>query len=325
MRETNQDRVCEEATSLFGEPAIVLAVADGMGGMRAGDKAAEIAIETVRRYAKEIFPVLPHSREALRSSMGEMYQEANRRIWEYGQAQNSEGMGTTLVCCVAFDGRFLAANAGDSRCYYINNFEARQLTEDHSRVQELVSMGAMTEDAARRSPFRSQLTNSLGEPHEIRVDLIPPGTNYGVIDEDCVLLLCSDGLHGEVSEEDLRRQAHGTDDLKTACDNLIALAVQRGSTDNVTVAAVECGTLARKGPRQEKLPPVERIIEERKCSEAVRANPAVRSRAPIVLVFGLVLALLAAAGLVMCQDAQRFWDQHFAGKAVPGSNRDNRR
>jgi len=273
-REANQDRVFRATTTIAGRhPAIVLAVADGMGGMQSGDRAAELAVETVERYVREVFPELPESQASLRSAIGAMYQEANRRIWDEGRANNTSGMGTTLVFCLTFDRRYVVANAGDSRCYYINNYEAHQITEDHSKVQELVRAGAMTTEAARRSPYRSQLTNSLGEPVDIPVDLFPEGSNWGVMDEDCVLLLCSDGLHGWVSEAQMFAALHRAPTLATSLDALLKLALDNGSTDNVTVAAVECGRLGRRqasGPRRP-------------------------SRTPLVIVLSLIATLLFSA------------------------------
>ena len=320
LRATNQDRFCVEASEVFDIPAILLAVADGMGGMQAGDKAAEIAIETVRRYAKEVFPQVPRSQQELRAAITAMFQEANREVWQSAQASEATGaMGTTLVAAIVSHGRYLVANAGDSRCYYINNFDVRQITEDHSHVQELVRKGSMTPEAARRSPYRNQLTNSLGELEEIRVDIFPVGECYGVIDEDCVLLLCSDGLHGELGDHDFFRQLHGTRDLQSACRNLMSLALQNGSTDNITAAAAEFGKLARKGPRQKKLPPAESLIPQRKRTDEEPLAGAgkaarLRRRVSLLVVIVLVLTLLGFGGLLVSRDKTfRAYFERFVG------------
>jgi serine/threonine protein phosphatase PrpC len=233
-RAENQDRVCTLETG-------ILAVADGMGGLEAGERAAEIAIGAVKQYV--------HS-ESPHDGLVRIFQETNRSIWNYGRQNGlTGGIGTTLVVCLALDNRYLVANAGDSRCYYINNFEAWQITEDHSRVQEMVRVGAMTPQAARQSPFRNELTNCLGEPHDISVDVFPHGNHWGVIDEDCVLLLCSDGLHGWVTDAEIFRTLHSAPHLKAGCDALIELAINNGSTDNASVAAAELGRLARRKSR----------------------------------------------------------------------------
>ena len=232
-RAENQDRVWS------GEGGI-LAVADGMGGMEAGGQAAALAIDAVRRYDCAGSP---------RESLIRVFQEANREIWTYGRANCLvNGIGTTLVVCSMSETRYLVANAGDSRCYYINNFEARQITEDHSRVQEMVRVGAMSSQAARQSPFRNELTNCLGEPNDIRVDIFPRGNHWGVIDEDCVLLLCSDGVHGWAADGDIYRTLHSAANLKAGCDALVDLALKNGSTDNASVVAAEFGHLRRRRP-----------------------------------------------------------------------------
>ena len=254
-RESNQDRACAEVTTVRGKPAVLLALADGMGGMNAGDRAAEIAIDTVREYATGVVPSLPDRPSVLSAALTKLFADANRRIWERSRQDGCPGeMGSTLVCCLLFDGRFLVASAGDSRCYYLNDHEVRLLTEDHSQVQDMVRRGVMTPEAARHSPYRNQLTNCLGEPHEIRVDLFPAPDKCGVIDEPCVLLLSSDGLHGHVDDRDLLLRIRSTTHVAEACSDLVSLALRRGSTDNVTVVAVEQGTLRRDAARDEPVP-----------------------------------------------------------------------
>jgi PPM family protein phosphatase len=258
-RTTNQDRCCVERSSIGGRPALVLAVADGMGGLQSGDGAAECAIEHVRAFAQNILPRIPVGTTALRQAIRNMFQEANTRVWTFGQQQSLAGqVGTTLVCAVILEDAYVVGNTGDSRCYYVNDHEARLLTEDHSQVRELILSGAMTEEAGRKSPYRSQLTSSLGEPDSIRVDLFPTGDHVGVIDEGAALFLCSDGLHGEVSEADVFGQLQATRSLAEGCENLVSLASQRGSTDNITVAAAEIRALSRSRARTARGPAVGR-------------------------------------------------------------------
>lgn len=294
-RESNQDRLCIEKTLISGTPAILLAVADGMGGLDAGDKAAEIAIGTVGKYARDVFPNCAGSGDEIRRTIVLMFQEANRLIWAYQQESSLSGMGTTLVFCLVMPGRYLVANAGDSRCYYINNGEAHQVTEDHSRVQELVRKGGMTPEAAKRSPYRNQLTNCLGDEHEIRVDIFPQAGRYGIIDEDCVLLLSSDGLHSDVPDDLLLRQLRRSGNLESGCADLATLAFQRGSTDNITVAAVECGSLRRECA--EPAPPEEK--NPASSPAPVKPRLMVRRRRLVTGALSALLALLAAASYLV--------------------------
>jgi protein phosphatase len=259
-RESNQDRACALTTSIGGIPAVVLAVADGMGGMRDGDRAAEIAIATVRRYADEVFPRSSAELASLKRLLHGMFQEANQAVYGFAQLSSEPGRsGTTLVVCLAFNNQFVVAHAGDSRCYYVNQREIRQLTEDHSKVQDLVRQGSMTAEAARRSPYRNQLLNSVGQDGKIRVDIYSEG-DWGVpTNEPFLLLLSSDGLHGELPDEEIFGWVHGTKTIEDAARSLLSAAIQGGSTDNVTVAAVECGLLRRNGPKR-RLPLLPEIL-----------------------------------------------------------------
>jgi protein phosphatase len=304
-RDTNQDRACAVTTSVRGEPALLMAVADGMGGMTAGDKAAEAAIDTVREYGRDVFPALgtTAATTAVTAALERMFQDANRRIWERGQQRGIAGdIGTTLVCCLLIGKRFLVANAGDSRCYYVNDHEVRQVTVDHSQVQDMIRRGVMTPEAASRSPFRNQLTNCLGEPHDITVDIFPSREKYGVVDEACVLMLLTDGVHGHVSERELLEEVSNPPTLSESCSNLIALALKHGSTDNVTVVAVENGRLRSRRQVRLNVPTPDTI----RGPDTVRGPVTVKLvRRPIqrrrrwtraALVTAAALLLLAGAG-----------------------------
>ena len=243
-RDINQDRACVEPTVVAGEPGVVIAVADGMGGMRSGDKAAEIAIATVREYATRGFADVPVATNGTPHALWQMFQDANARVWQWAQGHGCAGeTGTTLVCCLVFGSRFVVAHTGDSRCYYVNDHEVRLLTEDHTRVQDLLRRNLMTPEAARRSPFRNELIHSLGEPVNVQVDVMPDPARLGVIDEPCVLLVTSDGVHGHVTDEDIQRALRSTSTVAEAGGRLVATALAHGSTDNATVAAIECGQL----------------------------------------------------------------------------------
>ena len=300
VRPTNQDRVCVEESRLAGELAVVVAVADGMGGLKEGDLAAEIAVSTVRRYAREVFPE-SEDVEALRAAVGDLFQEVNRSIWEHGQSRGHAGsVGTTLVFLIASRDRFVVGNVGDSRCYYVNNGGVRQVTVDHSQVQQMVRVGAMTPEQAQSSPYRGHLTNSLGEPRDVPVDLFPEDGRWGVIDEDCAFLLSSDGLHDSLTNEQLLAHLQGTPDLRTACSNLLSLAFRNGSQDNISIASAEFGKLARVSAPQHPLPPVNDLIKkgpaESRRPVQVKRAPAPWIVALVVVGFLVVLGLLLDSG-----------------------------
>lgn len=243
-RRTNQDRACVERLTVLGQSGWLMAVADGMGGMQDGDRAAQIAIETVREYAREVFPSVQPSPVTLSHTLWRLFQEANHRIWSSGSTTGSSGeMGTTLVCCLLLGGAYLVANAGDSRCYLVTDADVMLLTEDHSRVQEMMMQGLLTAEEAKKSPFRNELTNCLGEPSEVRVDLFPDPARFGVMEDPFVVILSSDGLHNCVTHDDILHCLRSTSSVADASSRLVALALANGSQDNVTLAAIEYGRL----------------------------------------------------------------------------------
>jgi protein phosphatase len=225
-RETNQDRVCALRTLVAGEPAVLLAVADGIGGLPAGEHAAELALQVVSHFAHYVIPETEPG-PSLRGTLAELLRAAGRRIWLWARDQGLGGAaGSTLVCALVWGRHYLVAHAGDSRCYRVDARGASALTRDHT-------------EAAR-------LTSALGWPTDLVVDLTPAGDEPGTLDEDGVLLVCSDGLHARVNEGDIHAALRETRTVEDACRRLVAQALERGSTDNVSVAAVEIGRLRRR-------------------------------------------------------------------------------
>ncbi len=132
-RESNQDRVCALRTLVGGEPAVLLAVADGIGGLPAGEQAAELALQVVSHYAHYVLPEAEPTAAGLRTTLQDLLHDASRRIWLWARDQGLGGSaGSTLVCALAWDHHYLVAHAGDSRCYYVNHRAAGSLTLDHT-------------------------------------------------------------------------------------------------------------------------------------------------------------------------------------------------
>jgi|SRR5579884_2462820 len=230
-RSENQDRILLESHGAL----ILLAVADGIGGLPSGDRAAEAAIDSLR---SSFLARGQLTHDWLISA----FQTANHAVYDLSNGANPAGTaGTTMVACVSDGSRYLVGNSGDSRCYYVSNYAIYCLTQDHTRVQDLVNRGQMTLADASRSPLRNELTNALGDETNIRVDVAPEAPHFGVIDESCVLLLCSDGLHGWVHERQIFSELRANADLTSGCNRLVSLALMLGSTDNISVVAIEFG------------------------------------------------------------------------------------
>ena len=247
-RETNEDRVCALRTLVGSEPAVLLAVADGIGGLPAGEHAADLALQVVSHYAHYVIPETEPGPSGMRDALGELLRAAGRRIWLWARDQGLGGAaGSTLVCALVWGHRFLVAHAGDSRCYRVDAQGTTALTRDHTEALELGREGEQAAAAhGRRNPRSQRLTNALGWPTDLVVDLTPVGGEPGALEEDGALLVCSDGLHVAVTETDIHAALHETRGLEEACRRLVTQALDRGSTDNVSVAAVEVGRLCRR-------------------------------------------------------------------------------
>ncbi|NPV91397.1 MAG: Stp1/IreP family PP2C-type Ser/Thr phosphatase [Firmicutes bacterium] len=204
-----------------------LAVADGMGGHQAGEVASQLAVATLDRVVQGVEddpqPGLTLERAFL---------EANTEVWRQGQSNpDFYGMGTTLTAVLVGDKSLSAAHVGDSRLYLCREGKLRQLTSDHSVVEELLRSGVISPQAAVNHPFRHILTRALGTEKSVNVDLIEETTMPG--DR---LMLCSDGLTNLVSDQELEKILGDPDHTpESSVDELTELALKRGGHDNITV------------------------------------------------------------------------------------------
>lgn len=230
----------EDALATLPDEGIYI-VADGVGGRACGEVAAAICVESFRNAAPTLHEkVVAHdahpnidTRNAVLVAMDEVCQQASRRIYETAEAEARTGMTTTAVIMVFGAGTGFIAHVGDSRAYLVRNGEIRQLTEDHSMVNELVRSGKMTFAEARASRHRHVITRAVGlyptvQPSLATVDVLP-GDRF---------LLCSDGLSDCVAESQMAEQGSGQD-LETAAESLVQAALDRGGPDNITVVLLD--------------------------------------------------------------------------------------
>ncbi len=223
VRQINEDRfLCED--DLF-------AVADGVGGHQAGEVAAQTAVETLVRAFL--------ARGRTTDGLVEAIHDANEAVWRLAQTTSEKrGMGTTITAAalVREDGDELLAlvNVGDSRVYRLQDGELLQLTDDHSLVEEMVREGKLTREEAGVHPQRSIITRALGMEPEIDVDsweLIPYRGDR--------LLLCSDGLTNELSDDRIAATLRQVADPQEAARDLVRQARAEGGGDNITVVVVD--------------------------------------------------------------------------------------
>jgi protein phosphatase len=202
----------------------VLAVADGVGGNRAGDVASASAAE-----ALVIALAQDHDSDGA-TALLRAFQSVNQALCQQSAGDaRLEGMATTLVAALVSGDEAWLANVGDSRAYLVEDGRLEQLTEDHSVVAERVRAGALTEDAARSSGARHVITRSLGIEPSVDVDVYGPV----VLAQDARLLLCSDGLHDVVSSSDIADIAAHRPPAEAA-RRLVEVANEHGGPDNIS-------------------------------------------------------------------------------------------
>ena len=219
-------------------------VADGMGGHVAGEVASRLAVQTIQEFMRvsdtdsEI--TWPFEFDESLSEGGNRIQAAiqlaNREIGRHMQSQEEHrGMGTTVVTAVVAEDACYIGHVGDSRAYLIRDGEIRQLTRDHTFVNEQVEKGFMSRAEAERHPARNILTRAVGSAEDLAVDLSETRLQSGD-----VILLCSDGLSSMVGDEAILQtvQAH-PGDMEGACRSLVALANENGGWDNVTALLIQ--------------------------------------------------------------------------------------
>ena len=290
--------------------APLYAVADGMGGAQAGEVASRIAAEAFDERTDEGTPEQQLARVAL---------EANRRIFDLAQKDSSRsGMGTTLTGLLVDGEEVAIVHVGDSRAYVFRDGELRQLTRDHSLVEELRRQGRLTPEEAEEHPQRSIITRALGPERDVELDVHTHRARSGDL-----YLVCSDGLTSMVREDRVREIVAGAGSLQGAVDALVAEANEKGGRDNITVVLFRLGGDEAGAPGEPVLdetvvglrvpepetgeeqavaaaPAAERAEEPRPAPPAARPRQRAGQRRPRrtfrrIVVAAVVLVLLAGA------------------------------
>ena len=210
-------------------------VCDGMGGVAGGELASQLAIESIRRTLEN--GIFDSAEIALQSAM----LEANRIIVLRKQNPNFKNMGTTVVAANIFDHEVIIASAGDSRAYVLSDGKLRQLTVDHTYVQELVNKGLITEEEAFDHPQAHVLTRCLGSEVKLNLDVKKHYLWESELSETHdKLVLCSDGLYSLVSDNEMSDIIEHFSPQE-ACSKLVELARSRGGYDNITLVILPLG------------------------------------------------------------------------------------
>lgn len=214
-------------------------LADGVGGQRQGGVASRAAVEEVLGGFRRAPAMESHG-----PLLNRLVQAANARICETEALAGPAGAGmssTIVVCALRFD-RATIAHVGDSRCYLIRNSRARAVTNDHTVANEQFHMGILSKSEAAEADTRHILSRSLGTNLFVKVDV-----NELQVQPGDVLLLCSDGLHGPVSSDEIARTVSSRSDLNAAAQDLVASANHKDGNDNVSVQLIAVREVERIG------------------------------------------------------------------------------
>ncbi len=234
VRSENQDSFLLELCPEKG--CLIAVLCDGMGGAKAGSVASSLA---TKAFAEKVFEKLcaANRTDDIREILQRSASETNGVVFEFSRfSEDYHGMGTTLVGgVIKNNGSGYIINIGDSRAYLLDcrKGSIRQVTRDHSLVEELVRFGAITPEEAKVHPHRNVITRALGTEQTVDSDYFSFRLHSGEL-----LLLCSDGLSNMLSNEEILAEARKLPEPEPVCRALMAMALERGARDNVTVVAV---------------------------------------------------------------------------------------
>ncbi len=227
VRLENQDTFVQGS---LADDTVFAAVFDGMGGAKAGRYASTFASELFTKMLNDQASAVIENPAI---ELHEILKTVNEQVYEksVGHVEYS-GMGTTVVGCVLTNGIGIIANIGDSRAYLIDDESCKAITHDHSIVGALVELGEITPEEAKVHPQRNIITRAIGTDLDVEADLYPVNLNGKY------LLLCSDGLHGYFTDDELGEYVRNHEP-KEACELLVQEACKRGGRDNITVIILD--------------------------------------------------------------------------------------
>lgn len=244
-RKNNQDActVCD-----LGNDSYLLAVADGMGGTVGGQVASNLILDfckesLIKEFEKEIKP------EELKQILGEVLSKLQSIIYEKIKIETElAGMGTTLTCVLVQGDKYVWGNIGDSRTYFLNSDTIKQMSVDHTYIQDYMNENEEPIPQSILDQYSHYLTKALDGGSD-SVDTFPEKSSYETLNEGDGFLLCSDGLISNKLETNntlLHNYVKGSDTLEKAAKNLISMAFHDGSKDNISVILAEYGTITRE-------------------------------------------------------------------------------
>jgi protein phosphatase len=272
----------------------LFAVADGMGGAKAGEVASALAADAVQESGND--------GESGEARVSALIEEANRRVFRRAsEDREASGMGTTMTVALVESDEVAIGHVGDSRAYLIRDGRLEQLTDDHSLVAELVRSGKLTPEEAETHPQRSVITRALGTEADVDVDTFSVRSAPGDL-----FLLCSDGLTSMVDDETiLDAVERNRADLEVAAKALINAANRGGGEDNITVVFFEVDGGAEPEEKTEDTVITADSTENEDTIDESDAQPAIAVVEPTRR--GRVLPILGALALLLIVAAVVLW------------------
>ena len=221
----------EDAFFVSDEDGGFFIIADGMGGLAAGEIASKITKETISKALNKN----AESSQPFERVLRDAFEAANAKVREaLVENPSARGMGSTCVVLAFKNSDFYIAYVGDSRIYLFRNHHLKQITRDHSYVEELFLRGLISAEEKIDHPYKSSITRYIGHADKIDVDI-----TSGPLSNDDIFLLCSDGLSGEVPDSLIEEVLKSTPDIKDGVEKLITLALENGGNDNISAIAVK--------------------------------------------------------------------------------------
>lgn len=235
IRQNNEDSFIIKE---FGKNLIAAVVADGMGGHKGGVEASSFASsEIMNTIEKNSESFIKYTDIQKQKFLKNAVVKVNKALYKKSKEdQTLSGMGTTLVVCIIYNNSYYVANVGDSRLYVISD-DIKQITKDHSFVNELLDMGAISIEQAKNHPNKNVITRAVGTEESVEAD-----TYTGSINKKDAILICTDGLTNMVDDNTILTVVKDIKSPQKVTEKLVMLAKENGGTDNITAVVIKAST-----------------------------------------------------------------------------------
>jgi protein phosphatase len=232
VRKNNEDYCKGEIIETKDGEIGIFAIADGMGGHKKGEVASELAVENIIDFLKNNLVQNDNVKISyITDILKQAYNDVNTIIYSRSHIDSEcSGMGTTLTTAVVYKNKIYIGNVGDSRCYILEDNVIKQITKDHSLVEELMEKNMITEEEARKHPQRNVITRALGTDKIVIVDIYENN-----IENKSKVILTTDGLTNYVTQDQIKEILNNNENIEKNCEKLVKLANDKSGRDNISV------------------------------------------------------------------------------------------